>query len=123
MILVPAGGHGIIYDGPVDQDFIALGNRFWAEGKIISSVCHGPAGLVGMTAPDGTSIFKGKKVTLSVNGRSSFSCTCCSQIQGFLIEYTKKNRLIVCDCLLSRCVDFLTQRRKLLERLMWCHFF
>ncbi|XP_024388839.1 glutathione-independent glyoxalase HSP31 [Physcomitrium patens] len=60
-LFVP-GGHGIIYDGPVDQDFIALGNRFWAEGKIISSVCHGPAGLVGMTAPDGTSIFKGKKV-------------------------------------------------------------
>jgi len=55
------GGHGIIYDGPKDEAFIALGEKFWAEGKIVSSVCHGPAGLVAMHAPDGTSIYKGKK--------------------------------------------------------------
>lgn len=62
MLLVPAGGHGIVFDGPVDKTFIALGEKFWAEGKIVSSVCHGPAGLVSMKAPDGTSIIKGKKV-------------------------------------------------------------
>jgi putative intracellular protease/amidase len=56
------GGHGIMFDGPVDEAFIALGEKFWAEGKIVSSVCHGPAGLVAMKAPDGTSIIKGKKV-------------------------------------------------------------
>lgn len=56
------GGHGIVFDGPVDMDFIALGEKFWAEGKIVSSVCHGPAGLVAMKTSDGTSIIKGKKV-------------------------------------------------------------
>jgi putative intracellular protease/amidase len=61
-LFVP-GGHGIVFDGPKDKDFIALGNRFWAEGKIVSSVCHGPAGLVSMTAPDGSPIVKGHKVT------------------------------------------------------------
>jgi len=65
-LLVSAGGHGIIYDGPKDEAFIALGEKFWAEGKIVSSVCHGPAGLVAMYAPDGTSIYKGKKVRLFV---------------------------------------------------------
>lgn len=59
-LFVP-GGHGIVFDGPKDETFKALGEKFWAEGKIVSSVCHGPAGLVNMNAPDGTSIFKGKK--------------------------------------------------------------
>lgn len=59
---IAAGGHGIIYDGPKDVHFKALGEKFWAEGKIVSSVCHGPGGLVSVHAPDGTSIFKGKKV-------------------------------------------------------------
>lgn len=68
-VLDIAGGHGIVFDGPKDKDFIALGNRFWAEGKIVSSVCHGPAGLVSMTAPDGSPIVKGHKVLLSaLNG-------------------------------------------------------
>jgi len=60
-LFVP-GGHGIVYDGPNDETFKALGNKFWAEGKVVSAVCHGPAGLVNFHAPDGTSIFKGKKV-------------------------------------------------------------
>jgi putative intracellular protease/amidase len=57
------GGHGIVFDGPVDKNLTALGEKFWAEGKIVSSVCHGPAALVSMKAPDGTPIVKGKKVT------------------------------------------------------------
>jgi putative intracellular protease/amidase len=61
-LFVP-GGHGIVFDGPKDESFRAVGEKFWAEGKIVSSVCHGPAGLVSMRAPDGTSIFKGKKCT------------------------------------------------------------
>jgi len=60
-LFVP-GGHGIIYDGPNDKTFIALGNKFLAEGKVVSAVCHGPAGLVNFHNPDGTSIYKGKKV-------------------------------------------------------------
>lgn len=59
-LFVP-GGHGIAFDGPHDDKLKALGEKFWAEGKIVSAVCHGPAGLVSMHAPDGTSIFKGKK--------------------------------------------------------------
>ena len=67
MVLVPAGGHGIVFDGPVDKNSIALVEKFWAEGKIVSSVCHGPAALVSIKAPDGTSIIKGKKVIICMS--------------------------------------------------------
>jgi putative intracellular protease/amidase len=60
-IYIP-GGHGIMFDGPNDKDFIAVVEKFWAEGKIVASVCHGPAGLVAIRAPDGIPIVKGKKV-------------------------------------------------------------
>jgi len=74
-----AGGHGIIYDGPNDETFKALGNKFLAEGKVVSAVCHGPAGLVNFHAPDGTSIFKGKKVSLCVKHTLCFdACLCFS---------------------------------------------
>jgi len=59
-LFVP-GGHGIVFDGPNDETLNALGNKFWAKGKVVSAVCHGPSGLVNFRAPDGTSIFKGKK--------------------------------------------------------------
>ena len=32
-------------------------------GKVIAAVCHGPAGLVDATGPDGKSVFNGKQVT------------------------------------------------------------
>lgn len=36
-------------------------------GKIISAVCHGPAGLVLAVGPDGAPLVKGKKVTGFMN--------------------------------------------------------
>ena len=50
----------------MDEDFIALVEKFWADGKIVSAVCHGPDGLVAVRAPDGTPIVKGKKVRFYV---------------------------------------------------------
>lgn len=32
-------------------------------GKVIAAVCHGPAGLVDATGPDGKPVFNGKRVT------------------------------------------------------------
>nr|XP_024394100.1 glyoxalase 3-like isoform X2 [Physcomitrium patens] len=51
-----------MFDGPNDKHFIAVVEKFWTEGKIVASVCHGPAGLVAIRAPDGIPIVKGKKV-------------------------------------------------------------
>lgn len=57
------GGHGIVYDGPKSKELKELLEKFWAAGKVVSAVCHGPAGLVTACAADGNSIVKGKQVT------------------------------------------------------------
>ena len=41
----------------------ALTQPLAASGKIISAVCHGPAGLVLAKGADGSPLVKGKKVT------------------------------------------------------------
>lgn len=57
------GGHGVVFDVAYDKDTIALVEKFWAEGKVVSAVCHGPSGLVTPKAPNGEPIVKGKKVS------------------------------------------------------------
>lgn len=56
------GGHGACFDFATDKDLIALVEKFWAEGKVVSAVCHGPCGLVNVKAPNGEPIVKGKRV-------------------------------------------------------------
>jgi putative intracellular protease/amidase len=42
---------------------LAPGSLLFPAGKIISAVCHGPAGLVLAKGPDGAPLVKGKKMT------------------------------------------------------------
>jgi putative intracellular protease/amidase len=56
------GGHGVCFDLPTDKDSIALVEKFWAEGKVVSAVCHGPCGLVNTKSANGEPLVKGKKV-------------------------------------------------------------
>lgn len=58
-----AGGHGPVFDIAFDKDSIALLEKFWAEGKVVAAVCHGPAGLINVKTPSGEPIVKGKKVS------------------------------------------------------------
>ncbi|EFJ06127.1 hypothetical protein SELMODRAFT_183226 [Selaginella moellendorffii] len=57
------GGHGVCFDFAENAELIALVEKFWADGKIVAAVCHGPVGLCGPLTPDGDPIVKGKKVT------------------------------------------------------------
>lgn len=57
------GGHGVCYDCPENPTLIALLEKYWAQGKVVSAVCHGPVGLVNIKSPSGDYIVKGKKVT------------------------------------------------------------
>jgi hypothetical protein len=59
-----AGGHGIVHDGPNDKYLIAFAEKIWSEGGVVSAVCHGPAALVNVHAPNGELIVKGRKVSL-----------------------------------------------------------
>jgi putative intracellular protease/amidase/sugar lactone lactonase YvrE len=57
------GGHGPMFDLPDNPELQNLLREFYEAGKIISAVCHGPAGLVGATLADGTPLVRGKILT------------------------------------------------------------
>jgi putative intracellular protease/amidase len=57
------GGHGTMFDLPVDDRVSAIAGYFLANDKPSAFVCHGPAALVNATLPDGTSVVAGRAVT------------------------------------------------------------
>jgi putative intracellular protease/amidase len=57
------GGHGPMFDLPGNSELARLLEAFHAEGKIISAVCHGPAGLVGAKRQNGEPLIKGVTLT------------------------------------------------------------
>ena len=61
-VLFLPGGHGTMFDYPGSEPLARLVERFDRDGKIVASVCHGPAGLVSAKKPDGTPFVKGRKV-------------------------------------------------------------
>ncbi|OZA23320.1 MAG: glutamine amidotransferase [Hydrogenophilales bacterium 17-64-11] len=56
------GGHGTMWDLPTDPGVKSAVEAAYANNKIIASVCHGAAGLVAATRPDGKPIVHGKRV-------------------------------------------------------------
>ena len=57
------GGHGPLWDLATDVISIALIENFYKNNKPVAFVCHAPAALLKVKAPDGEPIVKGKKVT------------------------------------------------------------
>lgn len=58
-----AGGHGAMFDLPESTELANLLQAFAAAGKVVSAVCHGPAGLLEAKGLDGEFLVKGKEVT------------------------------------------------------------
>jgi putative intracellular protease/amidase len=58
-----AGGHGAMWDLPESAALARLIGEFNATGKVISAVCHGPAGLLGTKDDADNFIISGKKMT------------------------------------------------------------
>ncbi|WP_299282335.1 type 1 glutamine amidotransferase domain-containing protein [uncultured Tateyamaria sp.] len=56
------GGHGTMFDYPTSDALASLIETFDGEGKVVSAVCHGPAGLVQAKTPAGDPFVKGKRV-------------------------------------------------------------
>lgn len=56
------GGHGPMFDLAGDKESIQLIQEFWAAGKYVSAVCHGPIVFKDVQV-DGQHLVKGKKVT------------------------------------------------------------
>lgn len=57
------GGHGTVWDLPGSTALAKGLSAAYAAGKVISAVCHGPAGLVGVTDPAGQPLVKGRRVS------------------------------------------------------------
>ena len=56
------GGHGVLFDFR-DPDLAAFTARFHDTGRIVSAVCHGPAGLLDVTLANGDGLLHGRQAT------------------------------------------------------------
>ena len=61
------GGHGPMFDLAENDEARRAVEYFFNSGKLVSAVCHGPAGLINAKKPDGTSILDKKFVTSFTN--------------------------------------------------------
>jgi putative intracellular protease/amidase len=57
------GGHGPLWDLATDAESIALIENFYKHNKPLAFVCHAPAALAKVKAPNGEPLVKGKEVT------------------------------------------------------------
>lgn len=58
-----AGGHGTMEDFPTSANVKHFVEHFYAAGKPVSSVCHGPACLVNAVKPNGEPLVRGHRFT------------------------------------------------------------
>jgi putative intracellular protease/amidase len=56
------GGHGVCFDFPKSTALAQLTARMFEAGKVVSAVCHGPAGLLEVKV-GGDYLVRGKKLT------------------------------------------------------------
>lgn len=57
-----AGGHGAMWDMPDHPALARLIEAIHGRNGVVAAVCHGPAGLLGARAPDGSPLIAGKRV-------------------------------------------------------------
>ena len=58
-----AGGHGVIWDFPDNAALQSISRKIYENGGIVSSVCHGAAGLLNIKLSNGSLLVKGKQLT------------------------------------------------------------
>jgi putative intracellular protease/amidase len=78
------GGHGPLWDLAEDPSSIGLIERTIAAGKPVAAVCHAPAVLRHVKAPDGSPLVQGKTVTGFAN--SEEAAVGLTEIVPFLVE-------------------------------------
>lgn len=57
------GGHGVVWDFPNDENLAKLAMDIYNNNGIVSSVCHGAAGLLSIKDENGKYLIDGKRVT------------------------------------------------------------
>lgn len=62
-VIYYTGGHGVIWDFPNNEKLQSIAMDIYNHGGIVSSVCHGAAGILNLKTKDGKYLIDGKKVT------------------------------------------------------------
>ncbi|MGE9267826.1 MAG: type 1 glutamine amidotransferase domain-containing protein [Verrucomicrobiales bacterium] len=62
-----AGGHGAMWDFPLDEKLAQLTAAIYEQGGAVGAVCHGPAALVNVTLSSNQRLVAGKKVAVFTN--------------------------------------------------------
>jgi putative intracellular protease/amidase len=57
------GGHAVMFDFPDSEGLQRITREIFERGGIVSSVCHGYAGLLNTTLSDGSLLVAGRKLT------------------------------------------------------------
>ena len=78
------GGHGLLWDLATDEQSIALIENFYKNNKPVAFVCHAPAALANVKAPNGEPLVKGKEVTGFSN--SEEEAVKLTEVVPFLLE-------------------------------------
>jgi putative intracellular protease/amidase len=82
------GGHGPLWDLATDEISIALIENFYKQNKPVAFVCHAPAALIKVKAPNGEPLVKGKDVTGFSN--SEEEAVHLTKVVPFLLENEMK---------------------------------
>lgn len=61
--LYMTGGHGVCFDFPKSAALAGVTAKLYETGKVVSAVCHGPAGLLEVKLSNGDYLIAGKNVT------------------------------------------------------------
>ncbi len=77
------GGHGVMWDFPDNPDLQRAAETIYAQGGIVSAVCHGVAGLVGVKDDRGEPLIKDKAIT-GFSSREESLARMKSQVPFFL---------------------------------------
>jgi putative intracellular protease/amidase len=57
------GGHAVMFDLPQSERLASLITEFYESDKIVSALCHGPAGLLNVRLSNGDYLVTDKDVT------------------------------------------------------------
>ena len=67
-----AGGHGVMWDYPNNQDLGRIAQTIYENGGVVSAVCHAPAALLNVKLSNGELLIKGKKINSFTNEEEKF---------------------------------------------------
>lgn len=80
------GGKGTMFDFRGNSSLQDLVAKAWEQGAIVSAVCHGPAGLLGVRLSDGQDLLKNRRVTGFTNAEELFLIKRAPEVFGRLLE-------------------------------------